>query len=78
VIPPVHKERAQAVLALCLTCGEFVAAGFLLVHEGHTLALYLAVTYALRETPGGKHYRELVVAAFKRAYRRKEHTSCGQ
>lgn len=55
------KEHHQAYAALCLTAGEFGAGIWMLLHDGHILALYLAVTYALRETSGGKHYHDIVL-----------------
>jgi hypothetical protein len=55
------KEMRQAWVALLFTTGEFVAGVFLLVDHGHVLALYLACTYAARETSGGRHYHDIVV-----------------
>lgn len=59
--PMTKKEIFQCWVALILTAGEFTAAIFLVFHEGHLLAIYLAVTYAVRETAGGKHYHHIVV-----------------
>jgi hypothetical protein len=53
------KEHHQAYAAACLTAGEFVAGLWLVIHEGHFLALYLAITYLSRETAGGKHYHHV-------------------
>lgn len=55
------KEHHQAYAALCLTAGEFGAGIWMLLHDGHILALYLAVTYLARETSGGKHYHDIVM-----------------
>lgn len=67
-----QHEHTQAVTAASLTVGEFVTGAYLLVHEGHILALYLAVTYLMRETSGGKHYHEVVFAAVKRIKPKKD------
>lgn len=56
-----RRERIQCYFALCLTIGEFCAGVWMLVYDGHVLALYLAVTYALRETTGGKHYHRILI-----------------
>jgi hypothetical protein len=61
------KEHHLAYVALCLTAGEFGASFWLLIHEGHILALYLAVTYLSRETSGGKHYHDIVVRWLEKA-----------
>lgn len=61
---PVTKVQMWA--AVFLTSGEFVASTWLLVHEGHVLALYLAVTYAVRETSGGHHYHEIIINAIRK------------
>lgn len=61
---PQKIQGAQMWGALLLTAGEFVAAIYLVVHDGHILALYLAVTYAMRETEGGKRYHHVVCDAF--------------
>ncbi len=66
---PIHRETAQAWTALGLTIGEFGTGLWLVIHDGHVLALYLAVTYLLRETRGGKHYHELILVAFRRIKR---------
>lgn len=50
----------QQYLALGLTAGEFGGATWLFVHEGHFFAFYLAVTYLVRETSGGKHYHDVL------------------
>lgn len=60
-------ELFQGWVALLLTVGEFSAGIFLYFHEGHVLALYLAVTYLVRETSGGKHYHEIVVDLLHKA-----------
>lgn len=50
-------------MALAMTVGEFGGALWLVVHDGHFFALYLAVTYMIRETNGGKQYHHLVQSA---------------
>ncbi len=55
----------QAWIAAILTAGEFAAAAFLFIHDGHVLALYLAVTYAVRETPGGREYHTIFLQLCK-------------
>lgn len=57
----------QAWIAFLLTTGEFAIAIFLLIHDGHILAFYLATTYVVRETAGGKEYHIIVVRLFKGA-----------
>lgn len=52
--------------AFLMTCGEFGTATWYVFHEGHYFALFLAFTYAMRETAGGKHYHEIVVHGFNR------------
>lgn len=69
--PLTKKEMLQCWVALILTAGEFTAAIFLVFHEGHLLAIYLAVTYAMRETAGGKHYHHIVVSLIDRMKRGK-------
>ena len=64
--PLTKKEMLQCWVALILTAGEFTAAIFLVFHEGHLLAIYLAVTYAMRETAGGRHYHHIVVGLIDR------------
>lgn len=56
-----NSELVQKHTAVFLTAGEFAAAIFLVIHDGHILAFYLAATYAMRETKGGKHYHEVVL-----------------
>lgn len=53
--------KVQQYLALGLTAGEFGGATWLFVHEGHFFALYLAITYLVRETSGGKHYHDVLL-----------------
>lgn len=62
------KHLRQCWIALLLTTGEFVVAIILLVHDGHLLALYLAITYASRETEGGRKYHELLMHMVKHAF----------
>lgn len=68
--PMTKKELFQCWLAMLLTCGEFTVAIFLVFHEGHLFALYLAITYAMRETAGGKHYHHIVVDLIDRVRRK--------
>lgn len=70
--PMTKKELLQCWVAFILTAGEFTVAILLLVHEGHLLALYLAITYASRETTGGKHYHNLVGQVIHRAWRKRQ------
>lgn len=56
-----RKERVQCWIALFLTAGEFGTGIFLVCYEGHWFALYLAITYLMRETTGGKHYHHIVI-----------------
>jgi hypothetical protein len=66
-----HKVAVKAAwIALFLTSGEFIVSFWLFVHDGHLLALYLAITYAVRETPSGKEYHTIIVNLVKHA---KEH-----
>ena len=65
------SELFQSYVALLLTTGEFIVGIFLVVHDGHVLALYLAVTYLVRETSGGKHYHEVVIDLLHKAKPRK-------
>lgn len=60
-----------AWIALILTAGEFTGAIFLVVHEGHYFAIYLALTYMVRETSGGKHYHDIVIETFKKLREKK-------
>ena len=68
------KEIIQCWLALFFTTGEFMAGVWLVIHEGHILAIYLAFTYALRETTGGKHYHDILVQAFYKIRLHKKYT----
>lgn len=54
-------------LAVALTAGEFGIALFFLVTHGEATALYLAVTYLIREKTGS-HYHDVLVVAFRRLY----------
>lgn len=65
--PMTKKELFQCWVALVLTAGEFTVALFLVFTEGHWFAAYLAITYAMRETNGGKHYHMIVVDLVHRA-----------
>lgn len=58
----------QAWIAFILTAGEFITALILAVNEGHYFALYLATTYAVRETEAGRAYHIIVVRLFRGAY----------
>lgn len=67
------KACRQTWLALLLTAGEFGLATFMLVARGEIVMLYLAVTYALRETSGGKHYHEIFLQAWRLARAKHPH-----
>jgi hypothetical protein len=62
---PTNVTEKEAWIALFLTAGEFYAAFYLLVSEGHILALYLAITYAVRENPKAHHYHQIFVDLVK-------------
>jgi hypothetical protein len=64
----VPGKRAQTWLALCLTCGEFGAGIWLVLHDGHMLALYLACTYTSRETAGGRHWRTELIRQIRKLF----------
>lgn len=66
-VPLTKKEMFQCWVALLLTAGEFTAAIVLVIEHGHILAIYLAVTYLMRETSGGKHYHHIVVNLMERS-----------
>lgn len=66
MLPTTKHERIQCWIALLLTVGEFSVAIFLVFNEGHIFALYLAITYAVRETSGGKHYHEVLLEQWAR------------
>lgn len=66
-----RHEKVQCWVALLLTAGEFGAALYLIVYEGHILAIYLAITYAMRETSGGHHYHEIVYEMWRKVRDRK-------
>lgn len=68
MLDPQHKKFAW--IALILTAGEFTGAIILIVQEGHLFALYLALTYLVRETSGGKHYHDIVIETFQRVWRK--------
>lgn len=59
-------EPRLAWVALILTVGEFTLAIYFLVVHLHFEMIYLAVTYAIRETQGGHHYHEIVAAVITR------------
>lgn len=67
-VDPKH-ERKIAWIALFLTTGEFVAGVFLVVHHGHVLALYVAITYLSREMTKSVHYHDIVVDLAKKAWK---------
>jgi len=58
-------------LACCLTAGEWMLAIYVLVHQGEIVMIYLAITYAIRETTGGKHYHEIIIHAVQKVIRKK-------
>jgi len=60
------KEKIQMWVACILTAGEWAIAIVVLVQRGDLVMIYLAVTYLIRETSGGKHYHEIVAAAIHR------------
>ncbi len=66
MIPRETLTAAQLWGAVFLTCGEFGIAIWMVIHDGHLLALYLATTYAVRETSGGHHYHDVLIKAWKR------------
>jgi hypothetical protein len=63
-----HEQLTAVQLwgAVFLTVGEFGIAIWMVVHDGHLLALYLATTYAIRETSGGHHYHDVIIRAWKK------------
>lgn len=69
--PLTKKELFQCWLALLLTAGEFTVAIYLVMFEGHIFALYLAITYAARETSGGKHYHHIVGSMIHKVWRKR-------
>ena len=60
------KETIQMWVACILTAGEWAIALVVLVHRGDMVMIYLAVTYLIRETSGGKHYHEIMMEAFRK------------
>jgi hypothetical protein len=64
------KEQVQMWLAAVLTAGEWTIALYVMVHQGEIVMLYLAVTYAIRETTGGKHYHEILIEAIQKVRRK--------
>lgn len=68
------REVIQCWFAFFLTTGEFIAGVWLVMHDGHILALYLACTYAMRETSGGKHYHDILVRAYYKIHSHKTHS----
>ena len=66
-----RREKAEQWMACLLTVGEFGTSIVLLVQHGHVLMLYLAITYALRETTGGHHHHEILLAAAKKVLAKK-------
>lgn len=65
------KEHHQAYVAAVLTIGEFGGASWLVIHDGHFFAIYLAFTYLMRETAGGKHYHDVITKYFNKLRREK-------
>lgn len=61
-------EKTQMWLAVFLTAGEWAIAIFMCIHKGELVMIYLAVTYALRETKGGKHYHHIIGEGIKTLY----------
>lgn len=61
-----RAEKIQMWLACLLTCGEWMLALLVLVRQGEIVMIYLAITYAIRETTGGKHYHEIVIHAIQK------------
>lgn len=61
-----RTEKLQMWLAVLLTCGEWALALLVLVRQGEIVMIYLAITYAIRETTGGKHYHEIVLHAVQK------------
>lgn len=68
------KEMMQCWIALFLTAGEFSVGIFLVFYEGHYLVLYLALTYLMRETTGGKHYHVIVQEQWQKLRSHKNET----
>jgi hypothetical protein len=64
------QEKLQMWLAAVLTAGEWTIAIYVLVHQGEIVMIYLAITYAIRETSGGKHYHEILIEAIQKARRK--------
>lgn len=73
---PNKLESVQTWAALALTAGEFGTALWLVIHDGHFFALYLAVTYLMRETHGGKHYHEVVIAGIQKVVMKRRARAC--
>jgi len=67
-----RTERYQMWLACLLTAGEWALAIFVLVRQGEIVMIYLAVTYAIRETTGGKHYHEILIHAVQKVIHRRK------
>lgn len=63
-------EKIQMWLACVLTAGEWGIAIYVLFVKGELVMVYLAVTYLLRETRGGKNYHEIVSAGLHKAVQR--------
>lgn len=64
-----RSEKIQMWLACLLTAGEWALAILVLVKQGEIVMIYLAITYAIRETTGGKHYHEIVIHAVKKVFK---------
>ena len=63
-------EKIQMWIAVLLTAGEWTIAIIAVWQHCEIVMLYLAVTYAIRETSGGKHYHEIVWDAVTRLRRK--------
>lgn len=61
-------QKREMWVAALLTCGEWAMAFFMLVRHGEVIALYLAITYVVRETSGGKHHHEIFIHAARKVY----------
>lgn len=68
-----RTEKIQMWLACLLTAGEWTLAILVLVKQGEIVMIYLAITYAIRETSGGKHYHEIILHAVQKVFKREKH-----
>jgi len=59
-------EKIQMWVAAFLTAGEWAIALIVLIHRGDFVMIYLAVTYMIRETSGGKHHHEVLMELYRR------------